>query len=114
MRDLEFDEENSHKKKYNDEYSESHEHDQKFDITMNFAENDDQSNKLYCEEVTIDSENKYESFVEFVEIEAFCIKCKTTFLFRNKLHKHLKMSCKAMKSTHLIMIFSWNLQRSWM
>jgi hypothetical protein len=71
-------------------------------MSINFAEYDEQSNELYYEEVTIDSENKYETFVEFVEIEVSCINCKKTFSFRNKLHKHLKKDCKTIKSTKTI------------
>jgi hypothetical protein len=86
----------SHENEYEEKYSQVN-RDQDLDVSINFADYDEQDNELYYEEITIESENKYETFAEFVEIEAFCIKCKTMFSFRNKLHKHLKMSCKATK-----------------
>jgi hypothetical protein len=98
VKNSEFDEKNSQKKEYNEKYSESHEDDQKSNMLMNFIEYDNQNNELYYEEITINSEKKYETFAEFIEIEAFCIKCKTIFSFKNKLHKHLKENCKVVKS----------------
>jgi hypothetical protein len=90
----------SQKDEYDEKYSQKN-HNQK-DMSINFAEYDEQSNELYYEEVTIDSENKYETFVEFVKIEVSCIKCKKIFSFRNKLHKHLKEDYKTIKSTKTI------------
>jgi hypothetical protein len=94
------------KQNLNQKYNQEDEYDEEFSqkkhnqkkMSINFVEYDDQRNELYYEEVAIESENKYETFAEFVEIEAFCIKCKTIFSFRNKLHKHLKTNCKAAKS----------------
>jgi hypothetical protein len=99
MRDSEFDEENPNEKKYEKNCSESHENDHDTNMSINFAEFDDQENELYYDEITINSKEKYETFVEFVDIEAFCIKCKKIFSFKNKLHKHLKKDCQTMKIT---------------
>ncbi len=97
MKDSEFDQKDSQEKKYNEEYSKSHENDQKSNVSINFAEYDDQNNELYYEEITVNFEKKYETFAEFVEIEAFYIKCKKIFSFKNKLHKHFKKSCKVIE-----------------
>jgi hypothetical protein len=65
------------------------------DVSMNFAKYDDHENELYYEEFTANSNEKYETFANFVEIEAFCLQCKKIFSSRNKLHKHLKTECKS-------------------
>ncbi len=99
MKDSEFDEENLHEKIYEKDCSKSHENDHDTNMSINFAEFDDQRNELYYDEITVNLEEKYETFARFVSIEAFCIKCKKTFLFRNKLHKHLKKNCQMIEST---------------
>jgi hypothetical protein len=93
----------------NQKYFHEDEHDEEYlqkeqdqNVSINFAEYDDKSNELYYEEIAMNSEKKYETFVEFVEIEVSCIKCKKIFSFRNKLHKHLKKNCQAIKSTKFI------------
>jgi hypothetical protein len=78
-------------KEYQKKYSQK---EQNQDVSMNFAEYDNQKNELYYEETAINSDEKYETFTEFVEIEISCITCKKVFSFRNKLHKHLK-NCKS-------------------
>jgi hypothetical protein len=82
----------SHENEYKEKYSQKN-RDQELNVSINFAEYDDQENELYYEESTINSEEKYEIFAEFVEIEASCITCKKIFSFKNKFHKHLK-NCK--------------------
>jgi hypothetical protein len=89
----------SQKDEYDEKYSQK---EQNQDILVNFAEYDDQKNELYYDEITVNSEEKYETFVRFVEIEVFCIKCKKVFSFRNKLHKHLKEDCKTAESVKAI------------
>jgi predicted nucleic-acid-binding Zn-ribbon protein len=98
MNDSDLEQKYSQKDEYEKKYSQKNRK-QNLNVSINFAEYDEQNNELYYEEVTMKSENKYETFAEFVEIKVFCIKCKTMFSFKNKLHKHLKMSCKAIKST---------------
>jgi hypothetical protein len=83
----------SHEDEYEKKYS-SENRDQDLNVSVNFAEYDEQDNELYYEEAAIDSEEKYETFAEFVEIETSCITCKKVFSSRNKLHKHLK-NCKS-------------------
>jgi hypothetical protein len=102
MRNSEFDEENSREKKYEKDDLESHKNDHDTNMSINFAEFDDQRNELYYNEITSNSEKKYETFAKFVNIEVFCIKCKKIFSFRNKLHKHLKENCQTMKSTKFV------------
>jgi hypothetical protein len=85
----------SHEDEYEEKYSQKN-RDQKLNVSINFAEYDDQENELYYEESTINFKEKYEIFAEFVKIEASCITCKKVFSFRNKLHKHLK-NCKSAK-----------------
>ncbi len=63
-------------------------------MSINFVDIDDQRNELYYEKFTVNSEEKHETFAEFVEIEVSCITCKKVFSFRNKLYKHLK-NCKS-------------------
>jgi hypothetical protein len=87
----------SHEDEYEKKYS-SEDRDQDLNVSVNFAEDDEQGNELYYEEAAIDSEKKYETFAEFVRIEVSCIKCKKVFSFRNKLHKHLKEDCKTIES----------------
>jgi hypothetical protein len=97
------------KSNLNQKYSSKNEYDEKYsqkdhnhkNMSINFAEYDEQDNELYYEKVTIDSENKFKTFVEFVEIEISCITCKKVFSFRNKLHKHLK-NCKSAIKTEKI------------
>jgi hypothetical protein len=83
----------SHKDEYEKNYSQKN-RDQELNVSVNFAEYDDQENELYYEKITINFEEKYESFAKFVEIETSCITCKKVFSFKNKLHKHLK-NCKS-------------------
>ncbi len=64
-------------------------------VSINFAEYDDHDNELYYEESSINSNEKYETFADFVNIETSCLQCKKIFSSRNKLHKHLKTKCKA-------------------
>ncbi len=40
----------------------------------------------------------YETFANFVSIKTSCLQCKKIFSFRNKLHKHLKIDCKSIKT----------------
>ncbi len=87
----------SQKDEYHEKYSQKN-HNQK-NMSINFAEYDDQKNELYYEEIATNSKKKYEIFVEFVKIEVSCIKCKKIFSFKNKLHKHLKEDCKSIEST---------------
>ncbi len=102
MKNSKFDEENSHEKKYEKNDSESHKNDHDTNMLINFTEFDDQKNELYYEEITVNSEKKYETFAEFVDIETFYIKCKKIFSFRKKLHKHLKKNCQTMKSKKFV------------
>ncbi len=91
----EFDEKYSqHEENYEKKYSEKKNKDQEKDVSINFAEYDDQENELYYEEFSINSKEKYETFANFVRIEASCLQCKKVFSSRNKLHKHLKTKCK--------------------
>jgi hypothetical protein len=94
VRDSNFDEENSYEKKCQKNYQESQESVQESNMSINFVEFDDQKNELYYEEISVNSEKKYETFAEFVEIETSCITCKKVFSSRNKLHKHFK-NCKS-------------------
>jgi hypothetical protein len=93
VKDSNLNEKNSYEKKYQKNYQESQENDQESNMSINFVEFDDQKNELYYKEISVNSEKKYETFAEFVEIEASCITCKKVFSFSNKLHKHLK-NCK--------------------
>jgi hypothetical protein len=95
MKEQNLKQKDSQKNEYDEKYSQK-EHDR--NISMNFAEYDDQKNELYYDEITVNSEEKYEIFAGFVEIEVSCIKCKKVFSFRNKLHKHLKKDCQTMKT----------------
>ncbi len=97
----EFDDEyQQQEKNYIKKYSEDEKKDQKQDVSMNFAKYDDQENELYYEEFSINSNEKYETFADFVRIEASCLQCKKIFSFRNKLHRHLKIDCKSIKTTN--------------
>ncbi len=91
----------SHENEYEKKYS-SENQNQDWDVSVNFVDYDDQSNELYYEKITMNSDEKYETFAKFVEIEVFCIKCKKIFSFKNKLHKHLKKDCKTMKSAKAV------------
>jgi hypothetical protein len=62
----------SHEDKYEEKYS-SENRNQDLNVSVNFAEYDEQNNELYYEEITMSSKEKYETFVEFVDIEAFCL-----------------------------------------
>jgi hypothetical protein len=68
-----------YKKKYEKNYSKD-DRDQKMNASVNSAEYGDQENELYYEKSSINSEKKYETFAEFVEIEVSCITCKKSFL----------------------------------
>jgi hypothetical protein len=94
MREAEFDEKNSYEKKYQKNYQDSQKSDQKSNMSVNFVEFDDQKNELYYEEISVNSEEKYETFANFVKIEISCITCKKVFSSKNKLYKHLK-NCKS-------------------
>jgi hypothetical protein len=71
-------------------------------MSINFAEYDDHDNEFYYEEFSINSNEKYETFVDFVSIETSCLQCKKIFSSRNKLHKHLKTKCKAKSMNKLL------------
>ncbi len=72
------------------------------DVSINFAEYDDHDNELYYEEFSINLNEKYETFADFVNIETSCLQCKKIFSSRNKLHKHLKTKCKAKSMNKLL------------
>ncbi len=92
----EFDEKYSQREDdYEKEYSKKKNKDQEEDVSINFAEYDDHDNELYYDEFSINSNEKYETFADFVKIEASCLQCKKVFSSKNKLHKHLKTKCKA-------------------
>jgi hypothetical protein len=87
---------NSKNYEHEKEYSQEKEHNE--NMSMNFAEYDDQENELYYEEFTANSNEKYETFADFVEIETSRLQCKKIFSSKNKLHKHLKIDCKSIKT----------------
>jgi hypothetical protein len=97
MKKPNLDEKYSQEDEYEKDYSQKK---QKHDMSINFAEYDDQENELYYEEISINPEEKYETFASFVRIEISCISCKKVFSSRNKLHKHLK-DCKSAKIVKL-------------
>ncbi len=69
---------------------------------MNFAKYDDHENELYYEKFSINSNEKYETFADFVKIETSCFQCKKIFSSRNKLHKHSKIDCKSIKAMNKV------------
>ncbi len=97
MKTNQEDQRNSKYENYNEKYQENlkKKNDQEANVSINFAEYDDQENELYYEKFSINSKKKYETFANFVKIETSCFQCKKVFSSKNKLHKYLKTKCKS-------------------
>ena len=66
------------------------------EMLINFADYDEHENELYYDEsetIAHDIQQEDETFVEFVDIEIKCFNCNDVFIFRSKLHKHLRDEC---------------------
>lgn len=65
------------------------------EMLINFADYDEHGNELYYKESEIveSTHQEDETFVDFVSIEIKCFNCNDVFLFRFKLHKHLRSEC---------------------